>query len=134
MYTRTSVILGMVYIFAPYAILILFNRFSKINQNIPITGHSLGASRFETFYLLIMPISINALFFCFLYVFILSMGYFITPALLGGGGELTISMMIDLDMNQTLNWQRGAAASFLLLFTLLPLIILFYRVGNLKNN
>lgn len=130
LYNRFSVVVGMVYVFIPYVILILYSSFKRVNVWILNTGRTLGTNSFENFYLLFLPQIKNALLFAFIYVFVISLGYFITPALLGGAKETTISMLIDTEMNQTLNWSRGAALSFLVLFVIIPLLavaVIFFK-------
>lgn len=124
LYNRFSVLVGIIYVFIPYVVLILYNSFKKIDPLLINTGHSLGANKFENFYKIFLPQALNGIIFSILYVFIVSFGYFITPSLLGGAKDTTISMLVDMDMNQTMNWSQGAALSFLILLTILSILLL----------
>jgi len=133
LYTRGSVLAGMVYIFVPYVILILYTSFNKVDKNLWFTGFSLGANKTEVFLKVFLPQVVSSIFLSAIYVFIISLGYFITPALLGGAKETTISMLIDIDMNQTLNWAQGAAISFLILGLILPIVFIGAILFNRKR-
>lgn len=132
LYNRFSVLVGMTYVFIPYVVLILYRNFHQTNKFLNNVALSLGANKFESFLRVFLPQTYSAIFFSFLYVFIVSFGYFVTPSLLGGAKETTISMLIDIDMNQTLNWPEGAALSFLILFAIFPIILFALTVTN-KN-
>jgi ABC-type spermidine/putrescine transport system permease subunit I len=133
LYNRFSVLIGMIYIFTPYVVLILYNSFRKVDQFLINTGFCLGANKFENLYKVFLPQVKSGIILAFLYVFIISFGYFITPALLGGAKETTISMFIDTDMNQTLNWTQGAALSFLIIAVIFP-ILAFGAIVMYKRN
>lgn len=115
LYTWFSVYLGILYIMLPMAILIVYASVRRINENFAIAGMTLGASKFYAFRRLYFPLMLPALITSTIVVFVLTCGYFITPALLGGRGSTMIAMIIDSQMNQTLNWSFAAALSLVLL-------------------
>jgi ABC-type spermidine/putrescine transport system permease subunit I len=63
-------------------------------------------------------------------IFILSLGFFVTPALLGGRENVTIAMVIDTQFTETLNWGFGSALASVLLVITLAGLLLYYRLGE----
>ena len=75
----------------------------------------LGASSARTFWRIYLPLTLNGIFAGAVIVFVLSLGFFITPALLGGGKVMMIAVLIEIEVRQTLNWPFAAALSAVLL-------------------
>jgi len=96
-----------------------------IDRNYLRAAENLGASPAQTFRRVFLPLSIAGIGAGCSLVFILSLGFYITPALLGGQRDVTISMLILQQVNQ-LNWGIGAALALVLLLVAL----LVYRVFN----
>lgn len=132
-YSFFSVITGMVYIFIPYMVLILLNSFKNIDINLLQVGQTLGANRTASFLKIFLPLSKKGVAMGFTFVFLLSLGYFITPALLGGAKETMIAMIIDIQMNKLLDWGLGAAISFSLTFIIITIIIIIYRFTDFNS-
>jgi ABC-type spermidine/putrescine transport system permease subunit I len=128
MYNQYSVILGMVHILAPYVILIQWSAIKDRYDLFERISNSLGGSPSFCFYMIYLPFSINALIIGGFIVFLLSLGYFITPLLLGTGSHDTImiAMLIEEHVNTFANWKVGSLISINLLtiVTILMLIIL----------
>ena len=79
----------------------------------------LGASNWRIFWRIYVPLTLNGIFAGSVLVFVLSLGFFITPALLGGGRVIMIAVLIEQQVRETLNWPFAAALSAVLLaFTL----------------
>ena len=75
----------------------------------------LGASNWRIFWRIYLPLTLNGIFAGSVLVFVLSLGFFITPALLGGGRVIMIAVLIEQQVRETLNWPFAAALSAVLL-------------------
>jgi putative spermidine/putrescine transport system permease protein len=114
-YNFTGVVCGMTYIMLPYMVLVLYTSLQSIQGQLVLVAQTLGSTRGEAFRRIVLPLSLPGILTGSTLVFILSLGFFITPALLGGRRQITFSMLIDIQMNQLLDWKFGAALSILLL-------------------
>ena len=127
LYNEFSVIVGMTYVLLPFMVLTLYTVMHGIDQRLVRAAYSLGASRVSAFIHVFFPLSLPGLAGGVLLVFIMAIGFFITPALMGGPKEMTIAMLIDQEVEITLNWAFASAlATVLLLVTLI--IFAFYSV------
>lgn len=133
LYTSKAVILGMVQILLPFMILPLFSTMKGIDRNLLKASHSLGAGPLQTFWRVYLPLSLPGLAAGFILVFILSLGFFITPALLGGRKNILISMLIESQVRELLNWGFAAALSLVLLLTTILIIAFFNRFVGLEK-
>ncbi|MCU1717282.1 ABC transporter permease [Pseudomonas sp. 5P_3.1_Bac2] len=126
MFNRTGVLIGMTHIMLPFMILAIYSVMKGISPIYLRAAQSLGAKPLTAFVRTYIPQTLAGVGAgCFL-VFVLSLGYYITPALLGGAGDEMISQLISLQTNQQLNWGlAGALSVYLVLFT-----AFFYFVFN----
>lgn len=124
LYNRGAVIVGMVHILLPYMVLPLFAVMSNIPDNVLRASNSLGATNPYTFIKVYFPLSLPGILAGSLLVFIQAIGFYITPALLGGKDEVMIAQLIEIQVNELLNWPFASAlATTLLLITTLSLIV-----------
>lgn len=124
LFNKGAVIVGMVHILMPYMVLPIFAVMSNIPDNVLRASKSLGATNFYTFLKVYLPLSLPGILAGSLLVFIQAIGFYITPALLGGREDVMIAQLIELQVNQLLNWPFAAAlATTLLLITTFTLII-----------
>lgn len=129
MFTPFAVVIGMTHVLLPYMVLVIWTAMKKRSKRLEQVAYSLGASR--TFYLwkVFVPLSRSGVTAGVLLVFLLSIGFYVTPALLGGGkGEtMMFSMLIEEQMNSFGNWQTGSAMAIILLWViLLPLALSWF--------
>lgn len=115
LYSMLGVTIGMVNILLPYLVLPLFAAMRRIDENLIDAAKSLGASDGFAFTRVFLPLSAPALAATAMLVFILSLGFFVTPAILGGGRVVMISNMLNLLINELPRWELAAAASVVLL-------------------
>ena len=118
----------MVHIMLPFRVLPLFAVMRRIDMSLVSGAWSLGASRTMAFFFVFLPLSLPGVLAGSLLVFILSIGFFVTPALLGGLGDTTFVMLIERQVNRLGNWPLGAAMSVILLVATLVLVIVYNRV------
>ena len=117
-----GVAIGMVHVLLPYAVLPIYAALSRIDPTLLRASGGLGASRATTFRRVLLPLSARGLATAATFTFLLSLGFFVTPALLGGPSDTTISMLIDSFVNERLDWPLAAAASMTLLAMALAVI------------
>jgi ABC-type spermidine/putrescine transport system permease subunit I len=120
LYNTTGVVVGMTHILLPYMILSLYSVMESIDTRLLQAAQGLGARPWKAFVQIFFPLSIPGVLSGSLIVFVLGVGYFITPALLGGTEDIMISQLIHDQVNIVLNWNFAAAiAIILLVFTLI---------------
>lgn len=128
LFNDTGVTIGMVHVLLPYAILPLYAAMSRIDRRLLLASDGLGAGLFDTFRRIYFPLALPGLLGGATFVFLLSLGFFITPALLGGANAITLSMLIASFVTDRLAWSLAAAGSLALLVVVLALLALAARV------
>jgi putative spermidine/putrescine transport system permease protein len=128
-----AVHLGMVHVLLPYAVLPIYSAMVKVDPRLLLASDGLGASRLQTFLRVYLPLTATGVAAGAIFVFLLSLGFYITPALLGGLHNLTAAMLIDNFVNERLVWPLAAAASFLLLVIVLAILALAARFLSLRQ-
>lgn len=114
-----GVLIGRVHVLLPYMILPVFNAVKKVDPNLVLAAEGLGAPRWRAFLRVTLPLTMNGVAAGVTLVFTLSLGFFITPALLGGGRVVMIANLIEEQVRELLNWAfAGALSAILLALTL----------------
>lgn len=114
-----GVLIGRVHVLLPYMILPVFNAVKKVDPNLVLAAERLGAPRWRAFLRVTLPLTMNGVAAGVTLVFTLSLGFFITPALLGGGRVVMIANLIEEQVRELLNWAfAGALSAILLALTL----------------
>jgi ABC-type spermidine/putrescine transport system permease subunit I len=122
-----GVAIGMVHVLLPYAVLPIYAALTRIDPALLRASDGLGASRLTTFRRVLLPLSARGVATAAIFTFLLSLGFFVTPALLGGPSNTTIPMLIDSFVNERLDWPLAAAASMTLLAMALVVVGLARR-------
>ncbi|WP_308561149.1 ABC transporter permease subunit [uncultured Klebsiella sp.] len=119
LYTRGVVVFAMVHSMLPLAIITMLPTMTNIDSRLLPASHTLGASRVNAFWRIFFPLSMPGLVAACLLIFISSLGFFITPALLGSPQDSVIGQLLITQVQQLLNWRlAGAIAMMLLVVTL----------------
>ena len=126
-FNRIGTLIGMIHILVPFMIFPIFAVMRGIPNEYLRAAENLGAGPFTAFRRVYFPLTIPGLGAGILLVFILSLGFFITPALLGGPGDRMISNMIEIQINEVNNWEFAAALAFMLLGGTLVLYFIYAR-------
>ncbi|WP_282609333.1 ABC transporter permease [Pelagibius sp. Alg239-R121] len=126
--TEFSVVLGMVHFMVPFAVFPLASVMRQIDPKILLASRGMGASASFTFFNAFLPLTLAGIVAAIIIVFVFSLGFFITPAVLGGGKIVMIAEYIYIQMFQTTNWGFGAALSVGLLAIVAILSALLFRV------
>jgi putative spermidine/putrescine transport system permease protein len=130
---ETGVLIGMIHIMLPYAILTLYANMRGIDIGLVAAARSLGASRGQAFRLVFLPLTRPGLIGAGTLVFILSLGFFVTPALLGGGKVLMVAEYVAVQINDTLRWGLGTMLAATLMIAVLAGLWLMSRVVDVKR-
>ena len=132
-YNQAGTIIAMTHILLPFTILPLYSVMRPIDPSYVRAARSLGASSWTAFRRVYLPQTVPGIGAGALLVFILAVGYYITPALVGGSDGQLISNLIAFHMLQSFNWSLAAALATLLLAGILLLYWLYDRLVGLDN-
>lgn len=128
-----GVIIGMVHYLLPPAILILDSVMRTIDPRLVAAAQSLGATPRRAFYRVFLPLTMPGIRAATILIFIMGLGFFVTPALLGGRRELTISMLINVEFTEMINWGFGSALAVALLVITMFFLYLYYLFQPQKS-
>jgi putative spermidine/putrescine transport system permease protein len=126
LYNELGVTIGTVNVLLPFFVLPLYAAMTRIDQRLLDAAASLGASPRTIFWRLFLPLSAPALAASAILVFILTLGFYITPAVLGGGRVPMVANMLDMLINTFPRWELAAAISTLLM----AVVIGFYLASR----
>jgi putative spermidine/putrescine transport system permease protein len=127
LYNELGVVIGTINVLLPFLVLPLYAAMVKIDDRLLQAAQTLGAGRWTVFWRVFFPLSVPALAAGAILVFILALGFYITPAILGGGRVPMIANMLDLLINQMPNWELASALSVVLLALTLLLFFFYLR-------
>jgi putative spermidine/putrescine transport system permease protein len=128
LFNMTGVQIGMVHVLLPFMVLPLFAAMARIDPNILRVARSLGAVPRRAFVSVFLPLSAPGITAGSIVVFLLAVGFYITPALLGGPGQITLATMIDMEINTFLNWGFAATLGAVLLVVVGGVFVAFIRL------
>ncbi len=124
LYTESAVVVGLVYNYLPFVILACYAPLSRLNPEIAEASRDLGATGWKTFRRVILPMTMPGIATGFVFVFVLSIGNFVTPALLGGGQFQMIGNLVYAQFLTANDWPFGAALSMILIGIMMGLLTL----------
>ncbi|MDP7077517.1 MAG: ABC transporter permease [Desulfobacterales bacterium] len=132
-HNQIGTIVAMTHILLPFMVLPLFSVMKTIPPNYMRAARSMGATQFRAFLRIYLPNTVPGIGAGCILVFILSIGYYITPSLVGGTSGTFISNLIAYHVQGSLNWGLGAALGTMLLMLVLALYVLYDKVVGLDN-
>jgi len=124
LYSPFAVVLTLTHIYTPFAFLPIYASLEHIPRNLIEASHDLGASPFQTFWRVIFPLSLPGVLAGATFAFVLSLGDFLAPLLLGGPSGIMISNIVVSLFGAAYNWPLGAAISLCMLLLVLGLLFL----------
>jgi ABC-type spermidine/putrescine transport system permease subunit I len=125
-FNLTGVIVGMVHYLVPINILVLYSVMKGIDLRLLQAAKGLGANPLRAFVGVFVPLSLPGVRASAMLIFVISLGFFVTPALLGGRREITVAMLVSTYFSDVLNWGFGSAlATVLLVLSLIGLSLYF---------
>ncbi|MDF2617950.1 MAG: transporter permease [Xanthobacteraceae bacterium] len=111
----SGVLIGMVHVLLPYMVFPLFDVMKRVDGSLLSAAEGLGAPGWKIFLRVYLPLTLPGILAGSVLVFVLSIGFYITPALLGGGRVATMALMIERQVREFLDWDFAAALSLVLL-------------------
>ena len=130
MHNNIGVHIGMVHIMLPFMLLPLISAFRNIDPSYMRAAGVLGANPIRTFWHVYLPLSMPGVSAGVALVFITSLGFFITPALLGGAHNMMVAVLIEQQVTITVNWELASALASVLLLVTAALYIVYDRVSR----
>ena len=127
LYTESAVITGLVYNYLPFVILAIYSTLSRLNPELMEASRDLGAGPVRTFWRVTLPLTMPGVAAGGVFIFVLSIGNFVTPALLGGGRFQMIGNLVYDQFLTANDWPFGAALGMLLIATMILLLFLQAR-------
>ncbi|WP_035485242.1 ABC transporter permease [Geminicoccus roseus] len=134
LYNDLGVIIGTSNLLLPFLVLPLYAAMIRIDERILQAAETLGASRWTVFRRVFFPLTLPALAAGMVLVFILTLGFYVTPAILGGGRVPMIASMLDMLINRLPRWEVASAISIILLVLTLLLHALYSRLSRKAGN
>jgi putative spermidine/putrescine transport system permease protein len=128
LYNEGGVAVGMINVLLPFLVLPLYAAMRRVDPRLLHVAETLGASQLQIFWRVFFPLTAAALGASMVLVFILSLGFYITPAILGGGRVPLIANMMDLLINKFARWEMAAVNSVILLIVTLAFYGLYQRL------
>ena len=133
-YTDTAVFIGMAYVYLPFMVLPIFAAIDRFDMRLLEAGFDLYASRLQVLRRVILPIVKPGIIAGSILVFTPSIGAYVIPRILGGGKNLMVGNLIDLQFGQGRNWPLGAALGMTLLVIVMIALAVYTRVTNREND
>ena len=133
LYTNGAVLMAMTHVLLPFMILPIASALGSVPPDLPRASLNLGAGRVRTFFAVILPLSLPGVFAGCLLVFVMALGFYVTPALVGGPQTLMIATLIAEQATTLLNWPFAGAISCVLMVLSLGMTITFKRLLRLDR-
>jgi len=130
LFTPTAIVLGLVYGFLPFMILPLYAAIERTDWSLLEASRDLGATGFQTFRNVTLPLSMPGVIAGSILVFIPSLGAYVTPEILGGGKEVLLGSYIVTQFLPARNWPVGASTSTVLMAFMLLGTLVYFRKGG----
>jgi len=133
MWNELGITIGMVHYMLPYAILPLYANMRGIDARLLAAARGLGATRLQAFARVFLPLSLPGIVGAGVLVFIFSLGFFVTPAILGGNRILMIAQYISIQILDLVRWGLGAMMATVLMAAVLTLMALLARIVDFRR-
>ncbi len=133
MHNATGTVIAMTHVLLPFMVLPLYSVMKGISPSYMRAARSLGANNWTAFWKVYVPLTVPGIGAGAILVFIISIGYYITPALVGGQSGQMISNLIAFHMQNSLNWGLAAALGTILLTGVLILYWIYNRIVGIDN-
>jgi mannopine transport system permease protein len=133
LYTEGAVLMAMTHVLIPFMILPIYTTLRGIHPEFERAARNLGAGRVQTFLRVTLPLSLPGVSTGVLFVFILALGFYITPAMVGGPRTLMIGTLIAQQVTDLLDWKFAGAISAVLLVMTLGVALVFQRALSVER-
>ena len=132
-WNELGIIIGMVHYMVPFAVLPMLASMQEIDPRLLAAARGLGASRQAVFLRVFLPLTKPGVIAAAVLVFIFSLGFYITPAILGGGKTLMVAEWISLQILDLIRWGLGTMMATMLVLTILVTLAIFSRLVDLRR-
>lgn len=132
-HNMTGTVIGMTHILLPFLILPLYASMRAIDPDYVRAAASLGASPVRAFWQIFLPLSLPGLVAGLLLVFVLCLGFYVTPALLGGGKTYLVAMKIEQNVNTYFAWGASSSLAVVLLVSVGLIFVVLHRVFSIQR-
>ncbi|OED42767.1 ABC transporter permease [Chromatiales bacterium (ex Bugula neritina AB1)] len=133
LFTEFSIMLGMVYVYLPLMVLPIYASMERLDFTLVEAAYDLYGTRLRVLKRVIFPLVKPGVIAGSILVFVPSLGAYVTPRVLGGGKQLMLGNLIELQFGQGRNWPLGAALSITLLAIVMIALMLYVRVARLEE-
>jgi len=128
-----GIAVGMVHYMIPYAVLPLYASMRDIDPRLVPAARGLGATRLEAFRRVFLPLTLPGIVAATVLVFIFSLGFYVTPAILGGGRTLMVAEYIKLQILDLIRWGVGTMMATTLLVAVVVVLAIFARIVDFRR-
>ncbi len=130
LFTEFAILVGMVYVYLPLMVLPLYASMERLDFSLVEAGYDLYATRLKVLRRVILPLVKPGVIAGSILVFVPSLGAYVTPRVMGGGNQLMIGNLIELQFGQGRNWPLGAALSITLLAIVMIALMVYVRTAG----
>jgi len=134
LYTESAIVTGLVYNYLPFVILSVFSSIQRLNLEVLEASEDLGAPPWRTFLRITLPLTMPGIVAGGVFVFVLSIGNFVTPTLLGGGQVKMVGNVIYDQFTAARDWPFGAALSLSLIAVMMILLFIQTKLAQRVRN
>jgi putative spermidine/putrescine transport system permease protein len=128
-----GVVIGMTHFLVPFAVFPLASSMRHVDRNVLMAARGLGAGRLRVFWSVLVPMTKPGIFGAALITFVFALGFFITPAILGGGRSVMVAEFVYVQTFQTTDWGLAAAISVVIAALVGLLVALLLRVTRVET-
>lgn len=128
-----GVVIGMVHFLVPFAVFPIASAMRHLDSRVLLAARGLGAGRLRTFWSVFVPMTLPGILGAGIIVFVFSLGFFITPAILGGGRSIMAAEFVFVQVFQTTNWGLASAISVVLVTLVAILVALAFKVTRVER-
>lgn len=130
LYTDFAVIVGMIYMFLPFAVLPMYSSIEKLDKGLIEASKDLGAGPVKTFFKVTLPLTSPGIFAAVILTFIPCIGYYMVTDMLGGGTSMMVGNLIYRQFTSSRDWPFGAALAMVLALVILLMVFIYTKLGG----
>lgn len=130
LFTEFAILMGMAYVYLPLMVLPIYASMERLNFSLLEAAYDLYATRWQVLRRVIFPLVKPGVIAGTILVFVPSLGAYVTPRVLGGGKQLMLGNLIELQFGQGRNWPLGAALSLTLLLIVMVALVFYVRAAG----
>jgi spermidine/putrescine transport system permease protein len=133
LYSQYSLTLGFIHVFFPFAVLAIYASLEKVDDSLVLAARDLGANPFRAFREVTLPLTTPGVVAAILFVFLPTLGEYVTPKLLGGPNGTMISNLLVNQFGASMQWDIGSALAFILMAITFVVVMILTRYASLEK-